>query len=260
VNDGASVGPLALVLLALGVGLFAPRSAGGDARRRLRQRSALDGHTVDPDGELDRSPASWLSPQTLPAAGVVAVVLLGFTFMGLRGVFLAGLSAPFVISGVRTLARRVASSDVAKADVPLLIDLIAAALRAGAPTSRAVAAVAEIAPPGLRSGLRRTATLLQLGAAPAEAWATLREITELGSIADVAARSAHSGIKLADGLERHAVELRAELRTAGIRRANRVATMAIVPLGLCFLPAFICIGIVPIVVGIAGDAFAAVNP
>jgi pilus assembly protein TadC len=191
---------------------------------------------------------------------VVAIVLLGFLVVGPRGVLLAGLSAPFVVSGVRGLSRRVVSTDAVRSDVPLLIDLIAAALRTGAPPSQAVAAVAEVAPSALRAGLKRTATLLQLGAPPVEAWAALREIRALGPIADVAARSAHSGIKLADGLERQAIELRAELKTAAIRGANRVATMAIIPLGLCFLPAFVCIGIVPIVVGVAGDAFAAVSP
>jgi pilus assembly protein TadC len=184
---------------------------------------------------------------------VVAIVLLGFLVVGPRGVLLAGLSAPFVVSGVRGLSRRVVSTDAVRSDVPLLIDLIAAALRTGAPPSQAVAAVAEVAPSALRAGLKRTATLLQ-------PWAALREIRALGPIADVAARSAHSGIKLADGLERQAIELRAELKTAAIRGANRVATMAIIPLGLCFLPAFVCIGIVPIVVGVAGDAFAAVSP
>ena len=29
----------------------------------------------------------------------------------------------------------------------------------------------------------------------------------------------------------------------------------LLPLGLCFLPAFVCLGIVPTVVGIAGPAF-----
>ncbi|MCW2527509.1 MAG: secretion system protein [Pseudonocardiales bacterium] len=254
--------PLPLVLLAVATGLLSPRSPSALARRRLRPvaRSLSAGHTDDMGVMADPSPTSGLRPRVLPAAGVVAIALLGFCFMGLRGVLLAGLSAPFVVYGVRTLARRVASFDnAAKADVPLLLDLIAAALRTGAPTSHAVAAVAETAPPGLRSGLKRAATLLELGAEPSEAWSVLRETSALGPIADVATRSAHSGIKLADGLGRQAVELRAELRTAGIRRANRVATMAIVPLGLCFLPAFICIGIVPIVVGVAGDAFAVVT-
>jgi len=27
------------------------------------------------------------------------------------------------------------------------------------------------------------------------------------------------------------------------------------PLGLCFLPAFVCVGVVPIVIGLAGGAF-----
>lgn len=37
---------------------------------------------------------------------------------------------------------------------------------------------------------------------------------------------------------------------------RRVGVLAVAPLGLCFLPAFVLLGIVPVVVGLAGPLFA----
>ena len=137
---------------------------------------------------------------------------------------------------------------------------MAAALRTGAPTATALAAIEPAAPLVLRDDLRRTAALLRLGASSTEAWSSLRVHPILGSVALVATRSAESGIRLADGLERQAADMRAEIHAAAITRANRVATMSLLPLGLCFLPAFVLLGVVPIVVGVAGDAFGSISP
>ena len=38
---------------------------------------------------------------------------------------------------------------------------------------------------------------------------------------------------------------------AAVRRAG---VWVLAPLGACFLPAFVCLGVVPLVIGIAGDA------
>jgi len=35
--------------------------------------------------------------------------------------------------------------------------------------------------------------------------------------------------------------------------ARKVGVLAVAPLGLCFLPAFVCLGIVPVVVGLASQ-------
>ncbi|MDQ3055153.1 MAG: type II secretion system protein F, partial [Actinomycetota bacterium] len=38
-------------------------------------------------------------------------------------------------------------------------------------------------------------------------------------------------------------------------RAQRAGVALMAPLGLCFLPAFVCLGVVPVVVGIASRVF-----
>jgi pilus assembly protein TadC len=97
------------------------------------------------------------------------------------------------------------------------------------------------------------AGLLQLGADADSAWRELLDDPVLAPVARTAARSVRSGAKLADGLERLAVQLRADLIGERRSHAQRVGIWAMAPLGLCFLPAFICIGIVPVIAGIAHD-------
>jgi pilus assembly protein TadC len=96
--------------------------------------------------------------------------------------------------------------------------------------------------------------MLRLGADPADAWAGMAAVGEASLLSAAASRSARSGTRLADTLSRQADLLRAELQTKAVRRAHRVGAIALLPLGLCYLPAFVCLGIVPMVAGLAGQA------
>ncbi len=191
-----------------------------------------------------------------------AVIVIGAVAAGSTGAVVASVAAPVIVSAVRRLAARtppfVAAQE--RAALPLLLDLIAAALDAGAPLADALASVAAQARPQTRALLSRVAALLRLGADPVEAWAGVREHPSLAAVAMTAVRSADSGVRLAEGFRRRAVEARADLRAEGIARAHRVGVLSLLPLGLCFLPAFVCLGVVPIIVGIAGDALTSLHP
>jgi pilus assembly protein TadC len=134
--------------------------------------------------------------------------------------------------------------------VPLLLDLLAAALRSGQPISSALTAAAPLAGARLGAQLCQVGGLLRLGADPAQAWASLTD-PALAPVASTARRSAESGVRLARGFELLADELRADARAAAVVRAQRAGVWAVAPLGLCFLPAFACLGIVPVIVSIA---------
>ena len=135
------------------------------------------------------------------------------------------------------------------------LDVLAACLRSGMAVSTAAAGVAESAPASMAAMLRRAADLLALGADPARAW------TGPGNPADkhmqafmrMARRSASSGVALAQGIEDLAVQLRGDAADAASARAERASVLIAGPLGLCYLPAFLCLGIVPVVAGLAGD-------
>lgn len=136
----------------------------------------------------------------------------------------------------------------------LALDLVAAALRGGQPVCSALVLAAPAAGPVAAAELVRVARLLRLGADPVEAWRGLARNDVLAPVAQAACRSADSGIRLARGLEQVADELRARVRAASEARAHRAGVLAMAPLGFCFLPAFVCLGVVPMIVGIAKGA------
>ena len=52
-----------------------------------------------------------------------------------------------------------------------------------------------------------------------------------------------------------AAESRASARAETEAAVRRAGVWVLAPLGACFLPAFVCLGVVPMVLGIAGDVF-----
>jgi pilus assembly protein TadC len=69
----------------------------------------------------------------------------------------------------------------------------------------------------------------------------------------LARRSASSGAALAQGVAELADHSRHEAADAASAAAERASVLIAGPLGLCYLPAFVCLGIVPVVAGLAGD-------
>jgi Flp pilus assembly protein TadB len=191
--------------------------------------------------------------QVLAAAAFAACALM--TLGPIARLVATVVGTPLIAMAVGRLHRRHSSlpADVGRA-VPLALDLIAAALHAGHPVSSALASVAAVVPPPLDIMLARVADQLERGIPPAQGWHELAEHPVLAEVARTACRSAESGIRLAAGFEALADELRAQARADAEARAHRAGVLAIVPLGTCFLPAFLCIGVVPVVIGVARGA------
>ncbi|SEQ31586.1 type II secretion system protein F (GspF) [Lentzea xinjiangensis] len=139
---------------------------------------------------------------------------------------------------------------VARADGPFeraaAWDLLAACLRAGLPVPTAIRAVAI-------TELDQVADLLGLGADPVTAWAAALDRPATAQLARAARRTARSGSALAA----QAAELAGRTRAAAVddaeAKAQRAAVAVAAPLALCFLPAFLCLGVVPVVLGLAGQ-------
>ena len=130
-------------------------------------------------------------------------------------------------------------------------ELLAACLRAGMPVPVGVRAVAEGLDAPAGAALRRTAELLALGADPAQAWQPALECAATARLAKAAKRSGRSGTALAESVTRLAAAVRADARERSEARAQRAGVLIAAPLGLCFLPAFLAIGVVPVVIGLA---------
>jgi pilus assembly protein TadC len=139
------------------------------------------------------------------------------------------------------------------------LDVLAVCLAAGMAVSAAASATAPSAPPRLARVLRRAADLLALGADPAVAWSTASDLppatidAQTDALLRLARRSAASGAALADGVVTLAEQSRADAAHAATAAAERAGVLIAGPLGLCFLPAFVCLGIVPVMAGLAGD-------
>jgi Flp pilus assembly protein TadB len=231
--------PLALTLLAIAIPLW---SSAGMPKVRLL---AIAG----------RPPASphWLprlsTNRLLPAIFAISVGAL----LGLVAGWPIGLAACVVgWLGIRRFLRRrnPAADPLGTAAV---WDLLAACLRAGLPVPTAVLAIAADLPPDAAGALRATADLLTLGADPVAAWAPALDCATTAELARGARRTARSGTALAGVATGIAASIRDTAGDAAEAKAQRAGVLITGPLGLCFLPAFVCLGIVPVVVGLAGQ-------
>lgn len=194
------------------------------------------------------------------ASAVLAVVLGGWP----------GLAASPLAAGAAWLACKLALAKAAvqppePRSVAFVVDLLAGALAAGLPPELAIdgvaAAVAEHGSDSLRRAvepLGRVGRLLQLGSDPAVAWASLYPAPGYAPVADSGRRCAASGARLASALAAVADELRSRHQAEALARAERVGVWSLLPLGLCFLPAFVCLGVVPVILGVAGEVFGGV--
>jgi len=136
------------------------------------------------------------------------------------------------------------------------LDVLAVCLAAGMAVPTAAAATARSAPPKLAAVLRRAADLLALGADPAVAWSHSPAgplDAQIDALLRLARRSASSGAALAGGVADLADQCRHDAAHAAAATGERAGVLIAGPLGLCFLPAFVCLGIAPVVAGLAGE-------
>lgn len=135
------------------------------------------------------------------------------------------------------------------------LDVFAACLSSGMAVAGAARATAPFAPRPLAEALERAADLLALGADPVTAWANVGspEDSRVEALCRLARRSAVSGSALAQAVSELADQSRSDAADAARAAAERASVLIAGPLGVCYLPAFVCLGIVPVVVGLAGD-------
>lgn len=137
--------------------------------------------------------------------------------------------------------------------LPLACDLLAACLEAGVPPGAAIAAVGEASPPPLGEALSRVAALYRFGTEPARAWDGTP--STLDGLARAFVRAGGSGSSVVPSLRALAADVRDSSRARTEAAVRRAGVWVLAPLGACFLPAFLCLGVVPLVLGIARDVF-----
>jgi len=180
----------------------------------------------------------------LLAAGA-PVVLLGGP-LGMVSAVVAGLVTWRAIGAREPASLKRRRERVAR-DLPHVVDLLAVTLASGAAPAAALALVASAVDGPVVDDLRSAERSLALGRDPERVWRELAERPGLSSLGRAMVRAVETGASVSDALHRLADDLHATARLDAETRARAVGVRAAAPLGLCLLPAFILVGVVPLV-------------
>lgn len=147
---------------------------------------------------------------------------------------------------------------------PVAADLLAACLASGADPLRAAEVVAYcLRPPGrlgtlgeqaaaeMADRFQEVAHLLRLGGNPITTWRVVAAEPGLRPVAEAIGRAGLSGAPPVASIRACATDLRKERHAASTAAARRAGVRGVAPLAGCFLPAFVLIGVTPIVLGLA---------
>ena len=202
-----------------------PRSDAWPWRRRLVMAVVVAGS------------AGWM---IFDQGGSWRVVGLGVApVMALAGFVLLGKLEPASVAAERRLVIL---------EVPQAYELLGVCLGAGLPLTAATERVAAVMDGPVGRQLERVHTSIKLGLGEGEAWRSLRDQPQLGRAAVDLARSAETGTMMIETLRHHAEQARRQREAELEARAKTVGVSSVLPLMVCFLPAFFLIGIVPTVV------------
>lgn len=201
-------------------------------------------------GPVRRTRVPQGSPRVLAAAAAV-MCLIAFPLpwnLGAAGLIL--IVTPRLSARMRSRASMKEQTEMTKG-LPVTIDLLAAALSSGATVHSAVRAVASCTSGPMSAQLSRVDAALALGADTREAWRVWQDPAPLAEVAAAITRAMRTGAPLADVLSRMADDLRREHVLRVEVAARRAGVRAVAPLVACFLPAFVLVGVVPVVASLA---------
>lgn len=186
----------------------------------------------------------------------VLAAAAGWAFIGGSGGVIVGVVV--AVWAWRTLTRARSPSAVRhaerlKADYPLVVELLAGALAVGADVETAVRLVATAVGDPWASKLATSLNALGVGQSPVAVWADLERDPSAEGLGRALGRSHALGVPVADAMARLAQDLREDADLAAQAYARTIEVRAAVPLGLCFLPAFVLLGVVPLVAAVLSD-------
>lgn len=177
--------------------------------------------------------------------------LLSFILLPEAGgiVALVGLPLLAVVGGGQLTLRR-GEAAAAREDLADTVELLAVCLAAGAPIRYALEVVADTRGVATTAVLEKVLGLLAVGIPEQQAWLELADDEVWGPVARDVARSARSGTSLVAVLHVHAEEARLLAQEGALKRARTAGVRSVIPLMVCFLPAFVLVGVVPIIAGL----------
>ncbi|MFH8490272.1 type II secretion system F family protein [Streptomyces longisporoflavus] len=232
------------------------------AARRERAARGRSGVVLGGTGRLPGGSARQWLPRWLRRRDVVrgwlvvaGAVSAGWVLVGGVPGCLVGLGAGYGVwrwrRGRGACAAEFDGAEAAR-QLPLAADLLAACVAAGAGPVVAAQAVGDALKGPVGERLSQGAAELRLGGEPGDAWRGLGAIPGAGALARLLERAGESGAPAAEPVARLAADCRAERGRVATAAARRAGVLMTAPVGLCFLPAFIAVGVLPVVIGLAG--------
>ena len=231
-----------------GLSVLAAGDAARVARSRVRQLSS-----TEPGGPVG---GGGMSSATTTTACVASGHGRGGPCPAVgRGPALAGSSPGSVpldaappgssVRGTSRSARRLGA--------PRFADLVAACLESGAAPADAVDVVRQHLHGPLAGRLAPVVGALRSGVDPLSVYGDHGRDDPVRGLVAALARAMESGAPLADTVAAVADDQRRRRRWSAEAAARRAGVHAVGPLVVCFLPAFVLLGVVPVVLGIAAE-------
>ncbi|MBT2532336.1 type II secretion system F family protein [Arthrobacter sp. ISL-48] len=136
-------------------------------------------------------------------------------------------------------------------DTAMMLELVAAMLDAGSGIGRSLELLAASASSDYARSLRPVVSALAIGADWETAWRSSEvRLPEILELRDALGFAAMTGAPSSAILYAQAARLRRERFRAAEKRAASLGVKLVIPLGLCSLPAFICLGVVPVLLAL----------
>jgi pilus assembly protein TadC len=254
--EAAPLSGPALAALLAGAAVLVWSSRGSGTRRLMRLTRFAAGpsaakRAVRPGGGRWRAvlhPGPWTASAGL---GLATAVLLGGLGGALAGI-VAAVAAQHVLSRLEPAAVR-RRRELLAGDAPAAAELLAACLLAGASLEDAIDATASAIGGPLAELLAAALASVRLGADPVRVWEDTAREPGIAPIARTLARAARGGAPAADVLLGLAEEMRERRGADAQAAAQRVGVQAVAPLAVCFLPAFVLLGVVPMVLSLVAE-------
>lgn len=245
------VSGLAILLAALASALaLGPSPASSRLRRLSVAAGPATNARVPATVERSSTPRGLASARAKATSALVIGVAAGWWTGGFAGPVVGLCVGSAAWFGLGHLGSKADVRDMATTPqaLPLVAELMSAAVAAGSPPVVAAEAVADALDGPIAPVLRSAAASARLGSDPATAWLALGTDPAYRSLARALVGSASRGTSPNEMLDRVARDARDAARWAAEAKARALGARAAAPLGLCFLPAFVLVGIVPLVV------------
>lgn len=180
----------------------------------------------------------------------IAVVLPNFFLPVNWAMLLAVVLAPAGLFLGGMLPRKSKVEDKIKLqELANVCEIIATGLEAGLPLRTVIKGISELEISGISDVFKAISLRVELGSSEIEVWKSLEEYPDLGDLARDISLALESGLVIADTCRNYAQKFQENLQDKAIQAARKVGVKSVLPLMCCYLPAFMLVGILPIIGG-----------